>query len=269
MMHTYDNSRKLNDPSKGFTLIELLVVIAIIALLAAILFPVFAQARENARKSTCQSNLKQIGIAFTQYVQDYDERYPMAFNYANGTKVSWDGQIEPYIGIKVSVDSANTTKSAALVFQCPSDAVPVDPTYTWAYRRTYAMPWNNTDAGSYIGEGNINPYIGGGLNYSIAYGTDGYTKGRLQSDIPSVADTLMIVERPWYKNVFGNNTGATCNSPSQQISASPSGLGRTIHFEGYNYLFIDGHVKWLKPEQTMGTGTLTNPRGFWTLAEKD
>jgi prepilin-type N-terminal cleavage/methylation domain-containing protein len=60
----------------GFTLIELLVVIAIIAILAAILFPVFAQAREKARQTTCVSNLKQIGTAFMMYVQDYDETYP-------------------------------------------------------------------------------------------------------------------------------------------------------------------------------------------------
>lgn len=60
----------------GFTLIELLVVIAIIAILAAILFPVFARARENARKSTCQSNMKQLALGMLQYVQDYDERFP-------------------------------------------------------------------------------------------------------------------------------------------------------------------------------------------------
>ena len=73
--------------ARGFTLIELLVVIAIIAILAAILFPVFARARENARKSTCQSNLKQIGTAFLQYAQDY-ERYPasrLGTNDQNGT----------------------------------------------------------------------------------------------------------------------------------------------------------------------------------------
>src|SRR5437660_12242245 len=60
----------------GFTLIELLVVIAVIAILAAILFPVFAQARESARKATCQSNLKQIGLAFQLYLQDHDETFP-------------------------------------------------------------------------------------------------------------------------------------------------------------------------------------------------
>ena len=62
----------------GFTLIELLVVIAIIAILAAILFPVFAQAREKARQASCQSNLKQIGLAFKMYVQDYDEKWPQS-----------------------------------------------------------------------------------------------------------------------------------------------------------------------------------------------
>ena len=65
---------------RGFTLIELLVVIAIIALLAAILFPVFARARENARKSSCQNNVKQIGIGFQQYVQDFDETFPGIWN---------------------------------------------------------------------------------------------------------------------------------------------------------------------------------------------
>lgn len=80
---------------RGFTLIELLVVIAIIAILAAILFPVFARARENARKANCQSNMKQIGLGILQYVQDYDETMPM---YANATYTyNWDTAIAPYL----------------------------------------------------------------------------------------------------------------------------------------------------------------------------
>ena len=76
----------------GFTLIELLVVIAIIAILAAILFPVFARARENARKSTCQSNLKQIGMAVQMYAQDYDEIYP-GISMATATSQCWTNDL--------------------------------------------------------------------------------------------------------------------------------------------------------------------------------
>ncbi len=89
---------------KGFTLIELLVVIAIIALLAAILFPVFARARENARKSSCANNLKQIGIGIAQYTQDFDEQFPWR-NYA---VLRWQQVIYPY------------TKSVQ-IFRCPSN----------------------------------------------------------------------------------------------------------------------------------------------------
>jgi prepilin-type N-terminal cleavage/methylation domain-containing protein/prepilin-type processing-associated H-X9-DG protein len=82
----------MNHKKHGFTLIELLVVIAIIAILAAILFPVFAKAREKARQATCQSNLKQIGTAFAMYLQDYDGVYPVEVN------LSWFKVITPYLG---------------------------------------------------------------------------------------------------------------------------------------------------------------------------
>jgi prepilin-type N-terminal cleavage/methylation domain-containing protein/prepilin-type processing-associated H-X9-DG protein len=90
---------------QGFTLIELLVVIAIIAILASILFPVFARARENARRSACQSNLKQIGLGIMQYTQDYDEKYPLL--YAPGD--AWYELVQPY-------------GKSTQIFKCPSDS---------------------------------------------------------------------------------------------------------------------------------------------------
>jgi prepilin-type N-terminal cleavage/methylation domain-containing protein/prepilin-type processing-associated H-X9-DG protein len=85
---------------RGFTLIELLVVIAIIAILAAILFPVFAQAREKARQTTCTSNMRQIGQATHMYIQDWDETFPNATGGLVKGGLSWIEQLRPYIGTK-------------------------------------------------------------------------------------------------------------------------------------------------------------------------
>ena len=110
--------------ARGFTLIELLVVIAIIAILAAILFPVFARARENARKSNCQSNLKQIGTALMMYVQDYDEYTPASWlgtNDQNGT--IWPDLLVPY------------TKNMEM-FNCPSSTIKVGKDSVGKFLRT-------------------------------------------------------------------------------------------------------------------------------------
>src|SRR5579875_2840793 len=104
---------------RGFTLIELLVVIAIIAILAAILFPVFAQAREKARQSACISNLKQIGLAVIQYVQDNNEAYPMdKWSDVNGDH-EWSYTIQPYIK-NGSTYAGDTWNVIGGVFACPS-----------------------------------------------------------------------------------------------------------------------------------------------------
>jgi prepilin-type N-terminal cleavage/methylation domain-containing protein/prepilin-type processing-associated H-X9-DG protein len=120
---------------RGFTLIELLVVIAIIAILAAILFPVFAKAREKARQTSCLSNLKEIGLAALMYAQDYDERLPLAAMYFNTPDyMVWMYVIQPYV-------------KNIQIFTCPSDS---------------AYGWN----GGYNATGNV----GYGYNLLLAGG---------------------------------------------------------------------------------------------------
>ncbi|MBU0607580.1 MAG: DUF1559 domain-containing protein [Armatimonadetes bacterium] len=211
---------------KGFTLIELLVVIAIIAILAAILFPVFAKAREKARQSSCLSNVKQIMLAILQYTQDYDEVLPN-LTLAGGPygQVPWNAQIAPYI-------------KNAQVFVCPSKKFNHCSTVgAWAY-----VAWHDYWPISY----GFNTWRGGGTPQTGPW--VGYYSPRGQS--------LGWVKRPAEVIFIGDHWG--CYQWYWTTSNAVDNWNvRTDrpHNDGGNFAYIDGHAKWhkeLKNEQFAG-----------------
>ena len=228
----------------AFTLIELLVVIAIIAILAAILFPVFARARENARRSSCQSNMKQMGLGFLQYTQDYDERFPPGTNGGKGA--GWAGQIQPY------------TKSRQILI-CPSDSTvqtfvvagQTPPAYVCSYYYNdnfstvtpYATPFFNSPAGDPLNHAQVNVPTRTVLSWEAtdgAYYDNPAGSGIVESISPAANgnDKSGGIAKPATGQLSGGAGGGIANS----------GLGsEPRHFDGANYLAADGHVKWLKP----------------------
>jgi len=212
--------RKIDN--KAFTLIELLVVIAIIAILAAILFPVFARARENARRTSCASNEKQQGLGLMQYAQDYDERLPIS-SYRN-PDAFWFEMIEPYI-------------KSMQIFRCPSANRTPSGMPPRSYSSNYALPGIGDTAAKVV----ISSYNGLHL-----------------SQVKEPSRTWMIVES-CYRNptdeLYENNgygfhwvrfeNIAAGNGPEQGVSTNHY-FNHAVHLGGSNVAFVDGHVKWVK-----------------------
>ena len=216
---------------RGFTLIELLVVIAIIAILAAILFPVFARARENARKSTCQSNLKQISLAFVQYRQDYDERMPG----------SWTGGGAAYPGIYQWPWCLAPYMKNWQVFVCPSD--PSRNAIVAA-----ADPRNNVSFGYGT---NVAYYNGSGVAGVAA----NHPMGKADAEIGDVSGTIVVFDNAGFERGWAD---AASQGGTTAASLQPR------HSDGLNFGFYDGHVKWMQPTAALQTHA-QGIRPYWSI----
>jgi prepilin-type N-terminal cleavage/methylation domain-containing protein/prepilin-type processing-associated H-X9-DG protein len=204
---------------KGFTLIELLVVIAIIAILAAILFPVFAQAREKARQTSCASNLRQLGLGAMMYLQDYDNRYVPWYgeNPTNGK--GWSSLLMPYV-------------KNEQMFACPSDGIPRSDRKLG--KRSYTMngDWYSPDSRglsrSYTTDKGQGPPLGG---YS-------------EADVEQPAATIMFCDR-WSATNYLYHHWVSVSASECHLHAGTGHTGLNNHMDGSNFCMADGHTKWM------------------------
>jgi prepilin-type N-terminal cleavage/methylation domain-containing protein len=245
---------------RGFTLIELLVVIAIIAILAAILFPVFAQARESARKASCMSNMKQLGLAVMSYATDYDETYVPAEVFANagGTlRISWPTLLFPYVkneGVFVcpSGETSLGTKNlggtatgsycgvttANTRFSPPTHGDGTSQPLGLVNRLSYGrnvIPTNGWQTAGFTG-GN-----------KSGFATTGTTFGIPEAAVEVPAGTIHIVDS-WTTQC---DQGNSIRGIQQEIRTDryPNATASKVahrHMSGFLAVYGDGHAKWIR-----------------------
>jgi len=272
-----------NNKLVGFTLIELLVVIAIIAILAAILFPVFAQVREKARQTSCLNNIKQITLALIQYQQDFDETVPFNRECSNpgstyvctsgAAILGWVDLIEPYV-------------KNHQVFKCPSDSAPIEP----------YLPGDLDMQGKPASRGHVwlgSPHADGlyGGMYQCSYarnnnlannGTNTAALAQVQYPTTTIlilefaansgggdsgnehgsASPFSIVRDPSITaspctgydptNTTNNRSNFFASLATEQVANERSQVSSVRHQGGGNYGFMDGHARWFKPDRIKG-----------------
>lgn len=240
---------------RGFTLIELLVVIAIIAILAAILFPVFAQARERARSASCLSNMKQFGLAVQMYKQDYDERYSGPYIYqgpwGDCNYIYWFPDLHmPYVKNKQLKICPSGKMEMAWAHPSTMD-VPgpcAGSLESWAGRYYISYGWN--EIGIWVWPNDCN---------GAYQGKTGFPTGTSDAAVEEPANTILLYEGGGW---FGAYVWSSCEiDPIISLGVSWNPTMSYRHFTGFNATYADGHAKWHRRGSTRW--------GQWTIQGGD
>jgi len=272
-----------NKRTNAFTLIELLVVIAIISILAAVLFPVFASAREKARQAACLSNLKQIGLGMAQYEQDNDDTVPCGYaHYGYGS--GWGGQIYAYVksdAVYVCPDDTNpndvftyamntdfvsytTTNPATPIpaalsqFTSPSQTVELFEVINCGFTTTTPKPAGWTVAYEAVHNDTYSP---SGTGNDRDMNLHGLNDGHIVTPITETATSLKYNMGLPANECLENTLGSGCVQDFSTVNGTNSYYWSAtgVHNSGANYLMADCHAKWVLPTKiSAGYGYASN-----------
>jgi prepilin-type processing-associated H-X9-DG protein len=283
---------------------ELLVVIAIIAILASLLLPALAGTKSRAQRLKCTAQMKQIGVGFTLFATDHNDRYPPAA-YATGDyqyQLSWDDYLHRYIGgtapdadLILGISGALAgPESIPKILKCPADRIETGIDWApYSLRRTYAMNWAGPSFIVSSRSGALPPpSYGVGIYFNLRGESPGGLPdwdppGYRDSVVADTAGTILLAELPNGRNAAGNDWPSFCAGPGTgvpgglspdcvQLSKASSfntisygAVAYGLHARRFNYLFHDGHVSTIKVTDTVGAGTTNAPKGMWTMTPGD